>query len=171
VNEKKRFSHQKTAINLSVQMDNSICHNGHRVVDELRRLKILRAPHPLYSSDISPCDVWIFGDFKAKLKDSHLQGVEEILTAFQKLWDIITYQEFQIAFQSWRDRLRWVVEHNGECFRKRYICNSAISGTNKNRGTFSVFFVYPVFAQQEGIVSIFHRTERETLRSDIKSSQ
>jgi hypothetical protein len=30
--------------------------NEHRAVDELRRLKILRAPHPSYSPDISLCD-------------------------------------------------------------------------------------------------------------------
>jgi len=52
-NEKKRFSRKKTAINFSVHMDNSMCHNGHRVVDELRRLKILRAPiHPTRQTSV-----------------------------------------------------------------------------------------------------------------------
>jgi hypothetical protein len=83
--EKKRFSSQKTAINFSVSMDNSICHNGHRVIDELHHLKILRLRYPPYSPDISPCDFWMFGDLKGKLKDSHLQGPEDILTAFQEL--------------------------------------------------------------------------------------
>jgi hypothetical protein len=68
------FSRQKTAIKFSVQMDNSMCHNEHQIVDELRRLKILRVPHPPYSSGISPCDFWMPGDFKGKLKDGHLQG-------------------------------------------------------------------------------------------------
>jgi hypothetical protein len=36
------------------------------VVDKSRRLKILSAPHPPY--------FWIFGDFKGKLKDRHLQN-------------------------------------------------------------------------------------------------
>jgi hypothetical protein len=49
-------SRQKTAITFSVHMDNSMCDNDHRVVDELRRLKILRTVHPLYSPEISPCD-------------------------------------------------------------------------------------------------------------------
>jgi hypothetical protein len=84
-NEKKGFSRRKTAINFSVHINNSICRNGHRVVDELRLLNILRAPHPLYSPDISPCDFWMFGDFKRKLKDIHLQGPEEILMPFQEL--------------------------------------------------------------------------------------
>jgi hypothetical protein len=71
-------------------MDNSISRNGHRVVDELCRLKILRTPHLPYSPDISPCGFWIFGDLKGKLKTGHLQGLEKILTAFQELWDSIT---------------------------------------------------------------------------------
>jgi hypothetical protein len=66
LNQKKRFSRQKTAINFSVRIDSSICHNVHWVVDELRPLKILRAPYPPYSPDISPCDFWLFTDFQRK---------------------------------------------------------------------------------------------------------
>jgi hypothetical protein len=80
LNEKKSFSRQKTAINFSVQMDDSICHNGIGVVDELHPLMILKALHPPCSPNISPCDFWIFGDFKGKLTDRHLQGPKEIFT-------------------------------------------------------------------------------------------
>jgi hypothetical protein len=117
LNKKKRFSDQKTAIKFSVPMDNSMCHNGHRVVDELRRLKILRAPHPPSSPDISPCDYWMFGDFKGKLKNCHLQGPEEILLVFKELQDNITFEELQMVFESWGDRLRWIIEHDREYFR------------------------------------------------------
>jgi hypothetical protein len=99
-------------------MDNSMCRNGHHVVDELRRLKILRTLHPPYSPAISLCDFWMFGDFKGKVKDGHLQGPEEILAAFQELQDNITFEELQMIFESWRDRLRWIIEHNGEYFHK-----------------------------------------------------
>jgi histone-lysine N-methyltransferase SETMAR len=111
-------------------MDNSMRHNGHQVVDELRRLKILRAPHPPYSPDISPCDFWMFVDFvdlKRKLRDCHLQGPEEILTAFQELRDNITFEELQMTFESWRDRLRCITEHDEEYFHRWHICKSAIS--------------------------------------------
>jgi hypothetical protein len=56
LDEKKRFSCQKTAIDFSLQMNNSLCHNGHQVVSELHRLTILRAPHPPYSPNISAYD-------------------------------------------------------------------------------------------------------------------
>jgi hypothetical protein len=34
--------------------------------------------------------------------------------AFQELWDNIPFEEFQMVFESWRDRLRWIIEHDGE---------------------------------------------------------
>jgi hypothetical protein len=101
LNERNRFSRQKTAINFSLHMGNSMRHNGHRVVNELRRLKILRAPHTPYSSGINPCDFWTFGNLKEKLKNRDLQGPEEILTAFQKLSDNITFEELQMVFELW----------------------------------------------------------------------
>jgi hypothetical protein len=139
-NQKKCFSRQNTAINFPLQIDNSICHNGHRVADELGRLKILRAPRPPWSPDINLCHFWIFGDLKGKLKDRHLQDPEQILAAFQELWDDITFEELQMVFESWRDRLRWITEHDGEYFRKWPISKSAISCTSENQGTFSLLF-------------------------------
>jgi hypothetical protein len=47
-----------------------------------------------------------------------LQGPEEILTAFPKSWDSITLEELQMGFEGWRDRLRRIIEHDGEYFRK-----------------------------------------------------
>jgi hypothetical protein len=42
----------------------------------------------------------MFGDFKGKRKDSRLQGSNEILMAFQELWDNIPFEEFQMVFES-----------------------------------------------------------------------
>jgi hypothetical protein len=116
LNEKKRFSGPKTAINFPVHMDNSTCYNEHQVVDELRRLKIFRAPRPRYSRDISSFDFGMLGYFKEKVKDRHMQGPEEILMTFQKLWDNFTFEEPQMVFESWRDRLHRIIEHHGEYF-------------------------------------------------------
>jgi hypothetical protein len=60
----------------------------------------------------------MFRDYKGKLKYSHLQGPEEILTAFQELWDNITFEELQMGIEAWRDRMRWIIEHEREYFRK-----------------------------------------------------
>jgi hypothetical protein len=42
----------------------------------------------------------MFADFKGRQKGRHLQGPEESLTAFQELWDNITFEELQMAFES-----------------------------------------------------------------------
>jgi hypothetical protein len=47
----------------------------------------------------------MFGDFKAKLGDRHLQSPEENFAAFQELRENITVEELQMVFELWRDRL------------------------------------------------------------------
>jgi hypothetical protein len=99
-------------------MDKSIYLNGHQVVNDLGRLKILRAPHPPCLSNISPCNFWIFGDFKEKAEDCLVQGPEESLMAYYELCENITFEELQMVFELWCDWLRWIVEHDGASFRK-----------------------------------------------------
>jgi hypothetical protein len=99
-------------------MDNSMRHNGHPIVDELCPLKIFRASHPSYSPDISPYDCWMFGYFQGRQTDCDLQCPEEILTILQKSSDNVIFEEFQMVLESWRDRLRWIIEHDGEYFRE-----------------------------------------------------
>jgi hypothetical protein len=60
----------------------------------------------------------MFGNFKGKLRDCHLQVPEEILRSFQELWDNITFEKLQIVFESSSGRLRRMIEDDGEYFRK-----------------------------------------------------
>jgi hypothetical protein len=60
----------------------------------------------------------MLGGLKAKPKNLHRQGPEDILTAFQELWDKITFEENQMAFETWRDRLCSIIKHDREYVRK-----------------------------------------------------
>jgi transposase len=62
-------------------MDNSIYHNGRKVTDEFDNRKLQRVAHPPYSPDLSPCDFWLLGMLKQKMKDRELSEVEEITNA------------------------------------------------------------------------------------------
>jgi len=88
--------------------------------------------------------VTLLGYLKGKQKDRHPQGPEEIVTAFRELWDNITFEELQLVFALWRDRLPRILEHEGECFGKCRVCKSVISYTNKSRDTISSLFGHPV---------------------------
>jgi hypothetical protein len=54
-----------------------------------------------------------------------------------------------MVFELWRDRLPWIIEHDGEYFQKWQIYKSAISWTSQNRRTFSLIFGCPVFPNQK----------------------
>jgi hypothetical protein len=91
-------------------MDNSMCHNGHKISEKLAKGSIERAPHPLYSPDISPCDFWLFGILKHNMKDQEFQNQQTILSAVAKMWNDITFADVQRVFQEWMERLTWSLE-------------------------------------------------------------
>jgi hypothetical protein len=56
VDERTRIFKRIRRREFFVHMDNSMCHNGRMMTEELGRLKLDRVPHPPYSPDLSPCD-------------------------------------------------------------------------------------------------------------------
>jgi hypothetical protein len=73
----------------------------------------------------------MFGAFKGKVKDCHLQDPEQIVRAFQELWDNRIFEELQSILESHPDRLRWIIEYDEEYFRKWHSYKSGISWISK----------------------------------------
>jgi predicted acetyltransferase len=61
-------------------------------------------PHTPYSSDLAPCDFFLFPKLKLKLKGRRLYTIEEIQAESQRVLDTLTEEDFQEAFQKWK---RW----------------------------------------------------------------
>jgi hypothetical protein len=80
-------------------------YNGRKVTNELDNLKPDHVPHPPYSPDLNPCDFWLFGKLKQKIKDRVFQAVEEIMTAVYRAWDELTLEDLQSIFFNWIERL------------------------------------------------------------------
>jgi hypothetical protein len=53
-NEKRQISRKEAFPAFSADTDNSMCHNGNKISEKHAQGSIERAPHPLYSPDISP---------------------------------------------------------------------------------------------------------------------
>jgi hypothetical protein len=83
-----------------------MCHNDRKVTNEFAHLKLDRIPHPPYSPDLSPCDFWLFGMLKQKIKDRVFQIVEEMMTAVHRVWDELTLDDLQTIFFNWIERLK-----------------------------------------------------------------
>jgi hypothetical protein len=107
-NEKRRISRKDGFPAFSADTDNSMCHNGNKISEKLAKRSIERAPHPLHSPDISPCDFWLFGMLKQKMKDREFQSQQAILSAVAKMRNDLTSEDIQRVFREWMERLTWV---------------------------------------------------------------
>jgi hypothetical protein len=104
-----------------VHMDNSMSHNATKITEKMSWKGLGRAPHPVYSPDISPCDFWAFGTIEGMIGDRHLQGLEAILRAIQEAWSHFLFEDFQNVFKSWMERLIWLtVNYEDSCPSKSH---------------------------------------------------
>ena len=61
--------------------------------------------HPPYSSDLTPCDFWLF----PKLRGFHYETFEEMKEAVMKVIDTLTQEDFSGAFQKLLERYnKWI---------------------------------------------------------------
>jgi transposase len=67
--EKARITRRRVLPRFSIHVDDSMRHTGAKITEKLGKKYIARAPHPPYSPDLSPCDLWSFVILKEKMKD------------------------------------------------------------------------------------------------------
>ena len=56
-------------------------------------------PYPPYSSDLAPCDFWLFPKLKEKLRGCHYETIEVMKEAVTKVIDTLTQDDFHGVFQ------------------------------------------------------------------------
>ena len=56
---------------------------------------IKTVPHPAYSPDLAPCDIWFF----PKLRGCRYETIEEMKEAVTKVIDTLTQEDFHETFQ------------------------------------------------------------------------
>ena len=72
--------------------------------------------YPPYSSDIAPCDFWIFPKLKNVLKGQRFANLSDIQSNVKTLLRDIPENDFQDCFQQWHHRLTKCIASQGECF-------------------------------------------------------
>ena len=96
---RKRFCRKRPALFKSGQwrfpQDNAPVHNSILVTDYLSKMDIKTVPHPLYSSDLAPCDFWLF----PKLRGCRYETIEEMKEGVTKVIDTLTQEDFHGTFQ------------------------------------------------------------------------
>jgi hypothetical protein len=66
-----------------------------------------------YSSDMAPCDFWLFPRLKTPLKDSRFDSREDIMRNATKELRSLPEEAFQKCFQQWKERSAKCVKSQG----------------------------------------------------------
>ena len=67
---------------------------------------------PPYSSDLAPCDFWLF----PKLRGCRYETIEEMKEAVTKVIDILTLEDFHWAFQKLLEQYNKCIAAEGDYF-------------------------------------------------------
>ena len=74
---------------------------------------IKTVPQPSYSSDVAPCDFWLF----SKLRGCRYETIEEMKGAVTKVIDMLTQENFDGAFQKLLERYNKRIPAGGDYFK------------------------------------------------------
>lgn len=99
---------------LTVHADNAKPHTARKATRFFELSGLKKAPHPPYSPDIAPSDFFLFGYVKEKLKGSSFETRYELFAEVQKILNEIPKETLENVFEEWDDRLRMVINTNGD---------------------------------------------------------
>ena len=71
-----------------------------------------------YSSDLSPCDFFLFPKMKKQLRDIRLNDDNEMLTVFDQAIDSLTKEDFKNCLEDWFIRMPKCIDAEGQYFEK-----------------------------------------------------
>ena len=91
-------------------------HSLNLVQQFLAKHKIVQLRQPPYSSDIAPCDFWMFPKLKMALKGKRLNDIETIQSNATRELKVIPKSAFEDYFKMWKHRWERVVQSNGDYF-------------------------------------------------------
>ncbi|UYV64971.1 hypothetical protein LAZ67_3002608 [Cordylochernes scorpioides] len=127
---KRRIIRVMTDIKDTVKLhhDNATSHTAFIITNFLARSNNPVIPHPPYSPDLAPCDLFLFPRLKREMKGKHWETVENIQHHVTTFLRSIPVEEFQDAFQAWQTRLRKCIDGRGivrgdTCLRLKCVFN------------------------------------------------
>ena len=95
--------------------DNAPAHNALSIRQFLAENNIAVLEQPPYSSDLAPCDFFLFPKLKGVIKGTRFQDSKAI-TAVTKKLRAIPMESFQKCIEAWRQRLEKCIRAQGDYF-------------------------------------------------------
>jgi hypothetical protein len=76
-------------------------------------------PHPAYIPDFAPSDFFLFGYIKRQFTEYNIPDRQSLKNAITRIFDKIGQETLIAIFETWINRLKWVIEHEGEISIKK----------------------------------------------------
>ena len=115
---KETIWNESTKRKLWIHLDNSHVHTSKLTNEKYAEYGFKRTPHPAYSPDVAPCDFFLFGFIKNKLKGKHFKDPDQIKETIIEILSNISQEQRKVIFEEWLCRCNWIVAHHGEYYHK-----------------------------------------------------
>ena len=99
--------------------DKAPAHKSATVQEYLKESGLDVLDHPPYSSDLSPCDFWLFPRLKEMLAGHRFESHCGLGSAVYQCLQHIPKEDYRAAFRKWVDRCKICVEADGAYFEGR----------------------------------------------------
>jgi hypothetical protein len=102
VNERKMTIIEKNAeLSFPIHVNDSACHDGHKIKHKLIAADIAHTSHPPYSPDLNSRDFWLFGFPRESMEGMDLSTEDRIVEAITIIWRGVTFDTLQSVSQEW----------------------------------------------------------------------
>jgi hypothetical protein len=112
---KGRNSHAR---GLHFHLDNCRVHFLRVAEQFIPQNHIFCVPQPATSPDLAPVDFWLFGHLRNSLTSRMFDDPEELLPGITSFLKDVQPSEFHIVFSHWIERVRWILENNGDYYHE-----------------------------------------------------
>lgn len=96
--------------------DNAPAHSALKTREFLTKHSITLLPHPPYSTDLAPCDFFLFPKLKIPLKGKRFETISEIKANATKALKVFSEDACHECFSTWKHRWNRCVRSGGEYF-------------------------------------------------------
>jgi len=96
--------------------DNAPAHRAVTTNEFLAKHNIPSVPHPPYSPDLAPCNVFLFPQLKKTMKGHRFDYVEEIQANTMRQLRATTKSDYQRCFHQWKERWNKCIQAQGHYF-------------------------------------------------------
>lgn len=109
----------RSSKNISLLHDNATPHVSRKTQETLAQLSVTTIPHPPYSPDLSPCDFFLFGLLKRKLRGRQFRSREELEKEVKQICHReIKTDEYEKAMRDLIHRWEKCIAINGDYVEK-----------------------------------------------------